>query len=235
MDRDDSTGPNEPGQLGDDQFSNQQWPQKPTWPVRPANSVNANLHKVRQNSQADVDRTTPALESELDQTAPYKTVPRNPEISEEPPIARTAPYKPIRQVKVTRKRSNLSLILGILALILLVAAAVAAYWAWNNLLNRPSVPASRLLPMDTLAYVTIDLSPDGDQKVAFNKLRSIFESDPTFKDAWANVVKTADDLTREVSQQAQGDCKNMLSLDQVSGYLAGSVTIAVLPPRASDL
>jgi|GEM_PF-1609873 len=258
MNTDDKGRPNEASRPDHDQSADQQWPQKPAWPARPVKSDGVNTHTQRERGRAASGADAPTKPDDssnsgnsvmpgypagaperatLDQTAPYRTAPRKSEareVSEEPTLDRTAPYKPVKQVKTTRK-SNLPLVLGIVALVLAVAVAVAAYWAWNNVINKPSVPVGRLLPTDTLAYLSIDPSLDNDQKAAFTKLRSTFEADPAFKDAWANVVRSADRFTQDISQRSQGDCKKMLNVDEVSNYVGGNLTLAVLPPSTADL
>jgi len=145
----------------------------------------------------------------------------------------TAPQGPPVQVNVTKKKRNTLLIAGIAGLILLVGLAAGGYFLYNNFLNRPAVTVARLLPANTLGYLTIDPSPEGSQKAAFDNMRAAFEAQPGFKEAWDNITKS----TAEQSSSLLGgqDCEYGGNIEDTSSYLGNNVTLAVLPPSTGDL
>ncbi len=95
---------------------------------------------------------------------------------EESPLQQTAPYRPIQQVSVAPKKgSSTAFILGLLAL-LLVAAAVAAYFIIRGSGGAVggSLPVERALPANALGYFSINPAPAESQRRAFEKLREAF-------------------------------------------------------------
>src|SRR5205085_3625115 len=90
-----------------------------------------------------------------------------------------------------RKRGGAGIIIGVVALVVLLAAGAVGVTFLGKLLNRPAVTAARLLPATTLAYLTIDPAVTGSQKAALDTMRAAFEAQPGFKEAWARIASSA--------------------------------------------
>ena len=59
--------------------------------------------------------------------------------SDAPSMAQPSqPYTPTMQVNVSKKKSNLPLVAGLVAAVLLVVVAAGAYFMFNKLANRPA-------------------------------------------------------------------------------------------------
>ena len=133
----------------------------------------------------------------------------------------------------TKGKSNKLLILGLTAMLLLFGVGVGGFWAYSRLIDPPTVSPGRVLPPNTLAYVTMNGSPSESQKKAFDEIRHAFESQPGFSEAWA-------ELTGEASKAFDIDGSSPLShllsdFDLLNSYFGSNVTLALLTPATSDL
>ncbi len=149
------------------------------------------------------------------------------------PVAQQVPV----QVNVTaRKRSNMPLIAGLVVLVLLAAAGSGAFYLYNKVVNKPAIAVERLLPANTLGYLTVSPQRTGSQKAALDKMRDAFQSQPGFQEAWTNIMKQASDAGQAAGLSAGGTATpDLSSVDALSSYLGNNVTIAVLPPSTDDL
>ncbi len=138
------------------------------------------------------------------------------------------------QVNVAKK-SKAPLIAGIVTLVALLAVAAAGFWFYNKTFNRPAMQAGRVLPANTIAYLTIDPSPEGSQKEAFDRMRVAFEAQPGFKEAWSNLTGGAAALGESVGVTNEDTPSDITDFDALSSYLGNNVTIALLPPSTDDL
>jgi len=138
------------------------------------------------------------------------------------------------QVNVTKK-SKVPLIAGIVALVALFVVVAGGFWAYNRTFNRPAMQAGRVLPSNTIAYLTIDPSPEGSQKEAFDRMRAAFETQPGFKEAWTNLTSGAAELGESVGVTDEDTPADVTDFDALSSYLGNNVTIALLPPSTADL
>jgi hypothetical protein len=159
----------------------------------------------------------------------------------EPPAGAAQPYggqaalnAPPAQVNVARKQSLAPLIAGIAAVVLVFAIVVGGFWAYFNVFNRPAASAARVLPPNTLAYITLDTSPDAAQKAALDKMKEAFESQPGFKEAWAKIASEATQAGSDMGITSDAT-PEVTSFDTLGSYLGDNVTIAVLPPSTADL
>ncbi|MFL5731856.1 MAG: DUF3352 domain-containing protein [Chloroflexia bacterium] len=131
-----------------------------------------------------------------------------------------------------KKRGKAGLIVGVVALVVLLAAGAVGTTFLGKLANRPSVAVETLLPANTLAFLKVDTAATGKQKEALDKLRAVFESQPGFKEAWA---KMADQAMKD-GGSTSGDATPAVSdFDSLSQYLGNNAAIAVLPPSSGDL
>lgn len=156
---------------------------------------------------------------------------------EEPDYQQTAPYRPIQQANVaTGKRNIAPLILGAAAL-LLVAIAVTAYFIIKGMgsAGGGSLAVERVLPANTLAYISINPAPPESQRRAFATMREAFESQPGFKDAIANLVQRIQGAIGGTGLSILGTSTDPASLDTLASYLGGNMTIAVLSPSPGEL
>ncbi len=145
------------------------------------------------------------------------------------PVSMTPDVQPAIPPK---KRGGPGLIIGVVTLIVLIAAGAVGLTFFNKLANRPAVSVAKLLPANTLAYLTVDTNVSGKQKGALDKMKAAFESQPGFKEAWSKITKEAMDSTG----QSSGDASSGLSdFDSLAQYLGNNVTIAVFPPSTADL
>jgi hypothetical protein len=131
-----------------------------------------------------------------------------------------------------KKRSRAGLVVGGVALVLLIVVGAVAFTFINRLANRPAVAVERLLPTNTLAYVSLDPSIGGTQKAALDKIGEAFKAQPGFAKAWANITKGAMEAAGQAPSSGASDASDF---DILSQYLGDSVTIAVLPPSTADL
>lgn len=146
------------------------------------------------------------------------------------------PYSPpVTQVATARKRSKAPLVVGLIVILLLAAGGASAYFAFNRVLNAPAVAVERILPSNTLAYLTINPNLSGTQKAAFDKMRAAFEAQPGFKEAWAKMTQQASDFGAMSGIAAPGATPGISDFDAISSYLGNNVTIALLPPSTADL
>jgi hypothetical protein len=127
------------------------------------------------------------------------------------------------------------LIAGITAMVAVFVLAIGGYWVYVRLLYRPAVAPYSVLPADTVAYLTVDPSPPGDQKEALDAIRRTFEARPGFREAWS-------ELLTALLQQYPGTATSELlglpgtpDLHSIGAYLGDRTTIAVLPLGAADL
>ncbi|MDQ3931060.1 MAG: DUF3352 domain-containing protein [Chloroflexota bacterium] len=155
--------------------------------------------------------------------------PRSPYASAAPSVAPVAPVAPYMADGTVKRRSRVPVVAGVALLVLLAGAALAAFWLFNRVTNPPALAAERVLPSNTVAYVTINPSPEGSQKEALDTLRAAFESQVGFKQAWAR-------LAAQMGSRAGGAiAPGTLDFSTFSGYLGNNLTLAVLPPSTVDL
>jgi len=147
-----------------------------------------------------------------------------------------APYPPVQQVNgAARKGSSMPLALG--ALVLLVAVAGLVAWLVLNRAGETRSGASvveRALPANTLGYFSIDPSPDENQKRAFDRMLDVFESQPGFREAIAQMVQQVEGLGMMIGMQPD-QSGNAGTLNSLANYLGGGLTVAVLAPSDADL
>ena len=72
------------------------------------------------------------------------------------------------------------------------------------------------MPANTMAYVTVNTSPNGTQKGALDKIRDAFESQPGFKDAWAKLTEQASSMSPVGDQTTMGQALNPLQASAIS-------------------
>jgi hypothetical protein len=149
-------------------------------------------------------------------------------------IFRAPGVEPPAPVNVTRKTSLVPLMAGIATVVLVFAVFVGGFWVYNNFFNRPAASAARVLPANTLAYITLDTSPDAAQKAALDKMKEAFESQPGFKEAWAKIAGQATQAGSDLGITGEAT-PEVTDFDSFSSYLGDNVTIAVLPPSTADL
>ncbi|KQZ69922.1 DUF3352 domain-containing protein [Nocardioides sp. Root151] len=120
------------------------------------------------------------------------------------------------------KRGRKGLVIGLVA-----GAAVLAgggVWAWQAFMSQGPQPAEAL-PDDTLAYISVDLDPSGEQKIeALKALRKF----PAFKE---NVgLDTDDDVRKKIFEEIQnsGACKELDYKDDIEPWLGDRAALAVV-------
>ncbi len=159
--------------------------------------------------------------------APYSQANQNPVQDMGAPTAQwTTPASAVPQ-----KRGSAGLIIGGVVLVVLIAAGAVGLTFFNKLANRPAVAVEKLLPTNTLAYLTIDPSVGGAQKAALDKIKAAFESQPGFKEAWAKIT----DEAAKSTGSASGTPSDITNFDSLGQYLGDHITLAVLPPSSDDL
>jgi hypothetical protein len=184
----------------------------------------------------------PAPAPNIGDTQPFRPAKAYRPLTSEPPLdesdyQQTAPFKPIKQVNVPPKKGNaVPLILGVAAF-LLVAVAVAAYFIIKALgsAGGGTLAVDRVLPANTLAYISINPAPAESQRQAFAKMRDAFESQPGFQEALDRLVHGIQDTVSNTGLPLLGNSTDPASLDTLSSYLGGNVTIAVLSPSRGEL
>lgn len=185
---------------------------------------------------------SPAPAPNIGDTQPFRPAKAYRPLTSEPPLEesdyqQTAPFKPIKQVNVPpKKRNAVPLILGVAAF-LLVAVAVAAYFIIKALgsAGGGTLAVERVLPANTLAYISINPAPADSQRQAFAKMREAFESQPGFQEALDRLVHGIQDAVGNTGLPLLGNPTDPASLDTLSSYLGGNVTIAVLSPSRGEL
>ena len=131
-----------------------------------------------------------------------------------------ARVRPGRDASEGRSRKGL-LIGGAIAVLVLAGGGV---WAWTAFFSQGPQPAEAL-PDSTLAYVSIDLDPPGQQKVeAIKTLRKF----PAFRDEIG--LDTDDDVRKEVfnSLQDEGLCEDVDYADDVEPWLGDRAAFALV-------
>ncbi|WP_067438424.1 DUF3352 domain-containing protein [Nocardioides jensenii] len=120
------------------------------------------------------------------------------------------------------KRGRRGLVIGLVA-----GAAVLAgggVWAWQAFFAQGPQPAEAL-PDNTLAYVSVDLDPSGEQKIeALKTLRKF----PAFKE---NVgLDTDDDVRKKIFDEIQnsGACEELKYKDDIEPWLGDRAAMAVV-------
>lgn len=106
-----------------------------------------------------------------------------------------------------------------------LALGAGAAWAWTAFFGQGAQPA-QALPADTLAYLSVDLDPSGQQKIeAIETLRKF----PAFSDELG--LDTDDDLRRELFESAQEDgiCPELDYATDVEPWLGNRAAIALVP------
>lgn len=159
----------------------------------------------------------------------YRPLTSEPPI-EESPLQETAPYKAIRPANVSHKSGSLTLILGLIALLLLIAAVVAFFLIKGAGGAGGKLPAERALPPNTLAYLSVSPVPTESQRTAFDTIFKTFEAQPGFADAAGVWVQRLLGLLGGTVPST-----DVATLDMLAGYLGGDVTIAVLTPSQGDI
>jgi hypothetical protein len=132
--------------------------------------------------------------------------------------------------------------------VLVVALAVGALWAYLNFVARPAAGIDRLLPVSTLAYFSFDASPEGRQGEAAARFRQAFEAQPGFREAWDRITRPLADALSLAEQERSAAPTFGTRPDSpvrptpvpggagdLSQYIGGNVTVAVLPLGSADL
>lgn len=133
----------------------------------------------------------------------------------------------------TAKKGSKAPLIGIIALVLLLAIAGGGYFLYQKVFNPPGVTVERLLPANTLGYFSFNPSLTGSQKAAMDNIRQAFEAQPGFKEAWAKITSQAASLAG--SGSSSGSTSPDQNLDVLSSYLGNSITVAILSPSAADI
>lgn len=110
---------------------------------------------------------------------------------------------------------------GGLAAVAVVGGGVWAYAAWFNQGPQPA----QALPADTLAYVSVDLDPTGQQKIeAIEFLRKF----PAFEKEVG--LETDDDIRRRIFEEIQedGQCTDVDYADDIEPWLGERAAFAVV-------
>jgi hypothetical protein len=131
-----------------------------------------------------------------------------------------------------KKKSNAPIIFSAAFLMLVVVAVAAGVLLFNRTANAPAVPVERLLPANTLGFITVDTSLSGKQSEALDKMKAAFESQPGFKEAWAKMV---DEVMSESEDSSGDDASEITDFDSLSQFLGNNLTVALLPPSTADL
>ncbi|MDQ5826424.1 MAG: hypothetical protein M3441_19710 [Chloroflexota bacterium] len=153
-----------------------------------------------------------------------------------PPPGPTAPYVPPQQVNVAqpKKGGRGGLVAGLVVLLLLVAGGAAAFFVLNRTVNRPAATVGQVLPLNALAYFSVDPVLDGTQKAAMDQLGEAFKSQPGFEEAWARITEQSVEMAG-AGEAAENCASGMTDFGQMSSYLGNNLTIAMLPPSTTDL
>ncbi len=120
------------------------------------------------------------------------------------------------------RRSRKGLLIG--GGVAVLALAGGGVWAWTAFFSQGPQPAEAL-PDSTLAYVSIDLDPPGQQKVeAIKTLRKF----PAFRDEIG--LDTDDDVRKEIfgSLQDEGLCEDVDYDDDVEPWLGDRAAFALV-------
>src|SRR5687768_14157368 len=75
----------------------------------------------------------------------------------------------LKEAASATKKNNEALIVGIAAIVLVFGLLVGGFWAYNRFISPPAVSPGRVLPSNTIAYITVDPSPGEGQKKAFDE------------------------------------------------------------------
>ena len=134
-----------------------------------------------------------------------------------------------------KRRSNMPVIGGVIALLVVAALAIGGYFVYQNVLNKPSVSIEKLLPAGTLGYFSFDPVLQGNQKAAMDKIGEAFQSQPGFKDAWDKMTSASTGMLGSVDCTGNSATPAAGGFDAISSYLGNSITIAVLAPSSADL
>ena len=156
---------------------------------------------------------------------------------QQPPAGPTAPYTPPQQVNVNpaKKRGGRGPLIGLLLVLLLLAAgAAAAFFILGRTINRPAAALGRVLPPNSLAFLSVDPVLEGNQKAAMDKLGEAFKSQPGFDDAWAKITEQTTEMAGG-GEAAENCAGGMTDFGSLSSYLGNNLTVAVLPPSSADL
>ena len=132
--------------------------------------------------------------------------------------------------------------------VLVVALAVGAVYAYRTFLARPTTGINRLLPVSTLAYFSFDAAPEGRQAEAAARIRQAFEAQPGFREAWDRITRPlADALSQAEQEHPSAPTLGTRPEEPVratpvpggagdlSQYLGGNVTVALLPLGSADM
>ncbi len=139
------------------------------------------------------------------------------------------------------QRPRAPLVMGIAAMVAVFVLAVGGYWAYVRLFYRPTVPHQSVLPADTIAYLTVDPSPPGDQKEWLDRIAAQFKAQPGFDDAWTGLLSgltstggTLGGTAGSASPPTRPPAKAGPEPFTDPGDLKGKLTIAVLAPTAEQ-
>ncbi len=134
----------------------------------------------------------------------------------------------------TARRSNP--LPAILLTLLLVAAAGAGAWFFISKGGALAATThSKLMPKDTLAFVTYDAKPGGTAEASLAKLRETFEAQDGFKALWAKLNSTASDSSTampDVAKQCNSNTSLFTKASTVKDLLNGNVTIGFVADAA---
>jgi hypothetical protein len=118
---------------------------------------------------------------------------------------------------------------------LAVVLVVGARYAYRTLTAPPPTGIARLLPASTVAYLSFDASPEGDQARAAEQLRSTFEAQPGFREAWDRLTRPLVGALAHAGQEDPATSTPTGGPEDISQYIGGNVTVALLPPTSDDL
>ncbi|HET9496496.1 MAG TPA: DUF3352 domain-containing protein [Chloroflexia bacterium] len=132
--------------------------------------------------------------------------------------------------------------------VLVIALAVGAVWGYRTFLARPAVGIERLLPASTMAYFSFDASPEGSQGEAAARIRQAFEAQPGFREAWERITRPLADALDQAEQERPSAPTFGVRPEEpvratpapggpvdLTQYLGGNVTLALLPLGSEDL
>jgi hypothetical protein len=140
-----------------------------------------------------------------------------------------------------RKTNPMRYVLIAVALLAVVGVGAAGYIIATGNSPLASVPATSLLPPDTLAYVNFDPHPAGAQKAALDKMQSAFTSQPGWQAAVDKIKSQGDSVSQPITSTI-GGCfsgpqagTTPASFDEATGFLGHSVTLAMLPLTKDEI
>ncbi len=137
-----------------------------------------------------------------------------------------------------RKSHLLRNVLIVLGLLALVGVGSAAYLATQTL---APVAATKLLPADTLAFVSFDPHPASGQKAALDKMQAAFTGQPGWQTA-VDKIKSQTAAAGQTLTSTVSGCLNSApaagtptSMDEATSFLGHNVTLAMLPLSKAEM